>query len=101
MMKWLSASVLAAMLALPVVPAVADDMTDKQKRAEELAREAGKLASEAIKEMMRSLDMMLQSVPQYEEPEVLPNGDIIIRRKRPKETPEPRKNGNDPDETRT
>lgn len=101
MMKWLNASVLAVMLALPVAPAVADNMTDKQKRAEELAREAGKLASEAIQEMLRSMDNMLRSVPQYEEPEILPNGDIIIRRKRPKEAPEPSEKDADPDETRT
>jgi hypothetical protein len=97
-MKWLTASVLAALLALPISTA-AGDAADRQKRAEALAREAGELASEAIREIMRSMDAMLRSVPLYEEPEVLPNGDIIIRRKHPKLAP--RDDKPNPDETRT
>ena len=33
-------------------------------------------------------EMMMQAIPQYEMPEVLENGDIIIRRRNP-EQPEP------------
>ena len=32
---------------------------------------------------MRAIELMLEMIPQYEAPEVLPNGDIIIRRKNP------------------
>ena len=49
-------------------------------------------AEEAIKEgaqaIMRALNSLIGSIPQYEAPEVLDNGDIIIRRKRsPPEDP--------------
>jgi hypothetical protein len=43
---------------------------------------------EAARQMLRMLERMLQSLPQYEAPEVLDNGDIIIRRKRPLPPPE-------------
>lgn len=54
---------------------------------------------EALKDTLSSLLGMLEGVvsaiPQYEAPEVLENGDIIIRRKRPEEDqqkePEPKK----------
>ena len=36
---------------------------------------------------------MLQSIPQYEIPEIEENGDIIIRRKRRTPDPEPREPG--------
>lgn len=99
-----------AMLALPVVialPAVAlaDDAKPKadpkvQEKAEEMAREAEKMAKEAIERMLGALQMVIQSVPQYEAPEVLENGDIIIRRKHPEDGEVPKKDG-DVDETRT
>lgn len=40
------------------------------------------LARESIELMMRSLNLMIERIPQYELPEVNENGDIIIRRKR-------------------
>jgi hypothetical protein len=41
--------------------------------------------------MMHALRLLVENIPQYELPEVLENGDIIIRRKRgdkPHEDPE-------------
>lgn len=61
-------------------------------RAESLqenADEAERLAAEALSKLLRALDLMMDSVPQYAAPEVLPNGDIIIRRLHPeKEEPD-------------
>ncbi len=41
----------------------------------------GELAQEAMSKMVRALELMIQSIPQYEKPEINENGDIIIRRK--------------------
>lgn len=59
------------------------------------AAEAARRAAEAI---VRALQSVLESIPQYSAPEVLPNGDIIIRRKHPQKPPEPLEK---PKETRT
>lgn len=39
------------------------------------------LAREGLEHMMRALSLLMENIPQYELPEVLENGDIIIRRK--------------------
>lgn len=50
----------------------------------------GEMAREGLEQMMQALRLLVQSIPQYELPEVLENGDIIIRRKHPKpESQEP------------
>lgn len=41
------------------------------------------MAREGLEQMLRALRLLVQSIPQYELPEVLENGDIIIRRKHP------------------
>ena len=38
--------------------------------------------------MLQALELFINTIPQYEEPEVLENGDIIIRRK-PKKLEQP------------
>lgn len=43
----------------------------------------GELTAEAIERLLRALDMVIGSIPQYEAPFVNENGDIIIRRKHP------------------
>jgi hypothetical protein len=43
--------------------------------------EAARLAREALERMMGALGSVMSSIPQYSAPEILPNGDIIIRRK--------------------
>ncbi len=55
---------------------------DERGRAEDMARGA-------IEQLMRALEMMIDSIPQYEMPEIEENGDIIIRRKRRTPRPEP------------
>ncbi len=42
----------------------------------------------ALEEVMSALEFVLRAIPQYEMPEVMPNGDIIIRRVPPEEPPE-------------
>ncbi len=51
-------------------------------RAEDMAREA-------IEQLMRALELMIDSIPQYDMPEINEDGDIIIRRKRRTPRPEP------------
>lgn len=73
------ALLLAASLML-AAPAIAEDRLAEAERG----------AREAIAKLMQSLGRMVGAVPSYAAPEVLPNGDILIRRKpkaRPAEAP--------------
>lgn len=54
---------------------------------------------EATESLLRAFDLMIRAIPQYEAPEVLENGDIIIRRKNPER--EPSKQPNDPTPLKT
>ncbi|MEZ5832601.1 MAG: hypothetical protein R3D05_15615 [Dongiaceae bacterium] len=67
-----------SILAAPVACASADSLQDNTAEAE-------RLANEALTKMMRALDLLITTVPRYAAPEILPNGDIIIRRLRPHE----------------
>jgi hypothetical protein len=69
------------LLALPQGGVQADSLQDN-------ATEAERLAGEAVSKLLRALDLMMDSVPQYAAPEVLPNGDIILRRLNPKDDAE-------------
>ena len=51
---------------------------DEKKSPEVMIEEGAKMIFEA-------LDLVLKVIPQYEAPEILENGDIIIRRKIPTE----------------
>jgi hypothetical protein len=69
-----------SIVALPILlalasPAVAADAEDKETPSA--------LMTEAMSKMVRALEMMIQSIPQYEKPEITDDGDIIIRRKNP------------------
>ena len=44
------------------------------------AEEAARAFRDALERAMRLMDNFVGSIPQYQLPEVLPNGDIIIRR---------------------
>lgn len=57
------------------------------------------MISEATRTILKAFEIMMRSIPQYEVPEVLENGDIIIRRKHPEpEKPAPNE---PPTKTRT
>ncbi len=81
----IAAAALAIMIA--AAPASAQQRNpppDPRERAEEAFRDGARI-------IMRALQLFLESVPQYEAPEVLDNGDIIIRRKQRNPRPEEKK----------
>jgi hypothetical protein len=47
------------------------------------------LAREGMERILKALELFIEMIPQYEMPEVTEEGDIIIRRKRPKDAPPP------------
>ena len=67
-----------SILAAPIAGASADPLQSNTAEAE-------RLANEALAKMMKALDLLIMTVPRYAAPEVLPNGDIIIRRLDPQE----------------
>ena len=78
---------LAVLLALALVGAApttssAATHTPERERAEQMALEA-------MEQLMRALELFIQSIPQYEAPEINDDGDIIIRRKRRQEQKAP------------
>ena len=88
MSKRLRAAALAAAVGLSAgllaPPAVAED---PQAEFERLARDAART-------IVAALSLLVAQIPQYELPEIMANGDIIIRRKNPsgsvpREAPEP------------
>lgn len=70
-----------SILTAPIAVASADSLQDNTAEAE-------RLAGEALTKMMRALDLLISTVPRYAAPEILPNGDIIIRRLDPQEEDE-------------
>ena len=68
------AALLAACLAL--APVSSAHAGPGMEEAEEAIRQGAK-------RILRVLDALISAIPQYEAPEILDNGDIIIRRKRP------------------
>ena len=56
------------------------------------------LMENGVKMILDAMEIFIQNLPQYEAPEVLDNGDIIIRRKRPKNE---KSNENSETQTRT
>lgn len=79
MKKVLAPIAIAFSLAVAGNPAAA-----AEKSPEELAREG-------LAKLLSALDLFIGSIPQYATPEILPNGDIIIRRIHPEteKTPAP------------
>lgn len=73
----------ALVLALGATAAMAQDKDPKEQDLEETARGA----IESLMDVMRTL---VDKIPMYEAPVILDNGDILIRRKRPEEAPQPK-----------
>ena len=63
--------------------------------------DAQKEAVEGIGKLLQALQMFVKSVPQYAAPEVLPNGDIILRRVNPDKAPVPETPKGNDDSTST
>lgn len=74
MRRALASLTLAAFLAGAATPAVAQE-----------EKSPDQLALEAFEKLKMAFDLFLGSIPMYSTPEMLPNGDIIIRRIDPKE----------------
>ncbi len=77
MLKLPAAVLLATALMLPA-PVLADgksppSVQDDLEQAEQMARES-------VEKLLGALKRLLYAIPQYEAPEILDNGDIIIRR---------------------
>jgi len=54
----------------------------------------------ATRMAMKALELLIKTLPQYEPPVVLKNGDILIRRKRANDGPDQPDGGAGPDEHR-
>jgi len=65
-------------LGLALASAGAPSLVTAQEREESPEQ----LMREGMERMMRAMELMIEMVPQYEPPELTPEGDIIIRRKR-------------------
>jgi hypothetical protein len=72
----------ALAMAGPALPALAQSEGRGEKTPDELA-------IEGIDRLMRALELLIQSIPQYDAPVINENGDIIIRRRHPTDQPTP------------
>jgi len=84
-----------------VAPAPATVAQAAEKPADKPAQESPReMLEDATRQALRAFELMLKAIPQYEAPEILDNGDIIIRRKRsePGKPPPP---GQPPAKTKT
>lgn len=91
MKRFWPAALLAVLLSF--APPGAVRAQDQSPSGEAERERAEKLAQEAMEKLVRAIELFLNSIPQYEMPEVTEDGDIIIRRKRrpadPDEAPRP------------
>ena len=69
-----------SIIALPILATLALPAAAAEGDSQETPSE---LMTDAMSKMVRALEMMIQSIPQYEKPEITEDGDIIIRRKNP------------------
>ena len=83
----LAVIVLAAGLGWAPAPSLADDRS-LPEQAQEEAERAREVIEQALGRLIAGLKLVMDSIPQYEAPEILENGDILIRRKRPATAPE-------------
>lgn len=72
-------AILAVTLALLGTPGLAQT----EQRPAPAPDDPVALAEQAAQQLLQALRLFLRSIPTYELPEMLDNGDIIIRRKQP------------------
>jgi hypothetical protein len=96
-------SALAVAALLSLVPPTAAQAQDQSPPDETERERAERMAEEAMQKLVRAIELFLNSIPQYEMPEVTEDGDIIIRRKRRSPQPEGEPTPGEPefDETST
>ena len=80
----IKAALLAVTLALavPAAPILSVSPVSSAWAAED--KSAEQLARLALEQMLKAFEQLLRSIPQYAMPEILDNGDIIIRRIHPR-----------------
>lgn len=104
-MKGLLRASVAGVLGISVLVAAgglrAEHGHELRAEHEHKEEQAERLALEGMEKLFRALELFIESIPQYEVPEVTEEGDIIIRRKRRPEGLEPPHPESDMDETRT
>ena len=69
---------------IAILVAAGPTQAQKPSPNDNMQEQTEKALKEGVQTILRALETMFKSVPQYEMPEVLENGDIIIRRKKPK-----------------
>ncbi len=74
---------------IAILIAAGPTQAQKPTPKDHMQERAEKALKEGVQTILRALETMFKSVPQYDMPEVLENGDIIIRRKKPKDTKAP------------
>ena len=67
-------SLISAALAVFLVTGISTNAMSEEKGADELA-------AEGLEKLINALSVFMDSIPQFEAPEIMENGDIIIRRK--------------------
>ena len=88
MKNLLAPAAIALSLTFAAGPALAEDQSPED------------LARDGLAKLLSALDLFIGSIPQYETPEILPNGDIIIRRIHPKDEEKPETENDDDGEDR-
>ncbi|MBL4740679.1 MAG: hypothetical protein JKY12_06780 [Sneathiella sp.] len=74
-------SLISAALAVFLMTGISANAMAEEKGADELA-------VEGLEKLINALSIFIDSIPQYEAPEILENGDIIMRRKKKEEETE-------------
>ena len=71
---------LALSVFLFVVPAHAQSEPQSEPQSGPI-EEVEQAARDAAQTVIQALQLFVKTIPQYETPEIMPNGDIVIRRK--------------------
>ena len=92
-MKRLAIPIIAMLATVPAVAVAQSDATPGDK-----APSATERLQEGAAAIVDGLRLLMDQLQGYQSPEVVPNGDIIIRRRPPAE-PEPPSDGTSPEES--
>lgn len=77
--------ILSTLVLILVLASAAPTAARAQGQPPGPSRPPAEVLDEAMQRVLAIFEMLLRAVPQYAAPEVLENGDILIRRKRPGE----------------
>jgi len=76
----LGAAVLVGVLLLATPGGISQSLAQSDEPEAESSNPS-EIARDGLEKIMRALGLLIENIPQYEMPELLDNGDIIIRRK--------------------